>query len=187
VKGRASTLTDLGDGRVLRRGGRPAHEAALMERVRERGFPVPRVYEVRDDALVLELVEGPTMAADARRRRWRLPRHMRTLAELHRRLHELDVVHLDLHPANVLLSARGPVVIDWTNAREHGDPAMDDALTWLILRVHAGRLPAWLFARHLDVRTGLADAGDVRLRDPNVTAEERDRTRSVLARAGCSL
>jgi serine/threonine-protein kinase RIO1 len=158
-----------------------------MGRVGARGYPVPHVYEVHDDALVMEYVDGATMAADLRRRPWRLARHMRTLAELHDRLHRLGVVHLDLHPENVLLGPDGPVVIDWTNAREDGDPAMDDALSWLILRVDAGTIPARLFARHLDVRTGLKQAGAFRLADRNLTPPERDRTRAVLARAGCSL
>ena len=49
-----------------------------------------------------------------------------TLADLLRRLHELpvwagvapgtSVVHLDLHPENVILTGRGPIVIDWRNA-----------------------------------------------------------------------
>jgi aminoglycoside phosphotransferase (APT) family kinase protein len=52
------------------------------------------------------------------------------------RLHEVPfegewLLHLDLHSDNVLLSRRGPVVIDWTNARA-GDPALDVALTWVI-------------------------------------------------------
>jgi len=40
---RASEVLDLGDGRVLRRGGAPAREAALMEHVRGHGYPVPEV------------------------------------------------------------------------------------------------------------------------------------------------
>ena len=90
--GRASEIVDLGDGRVLRsfKGhGEPAREAAIMEHARAHGFPVPEVLEVRDDALVLELVDGPTMAADLRRRPWRLARHAGTLAALHDRLHEI--------------------------------------------------------------------------------------------------
>ena len=137
--GRASEIVDLGGGRVLRRfkgGGDPAREAAVMEHAQAHGFPVPEVFEVRDDALVLELVEGPTMAADLRRRPWRLARHARTLAALHDRLHEIPyegerLLHLDLHPENVLLSSRGPVVIDWTNAQA-GEPGLDLALTWVI-------------------------------------------------------
>ena len=137
--GRASEIVDLGDGRVLRsfKGhGEPAREAAVMEHAKAHGFPVPEVLEVRDDALVLELVDGPTMLADLGRRPWRLARHARSLAALHDRLHEIPyegkrLLHLDLHPDNVLLSSRGPVVIDWTNAGS-GEPGLDVALTWVI-------------------------------------------------------
>jgi tRNA A-37 threonylcarbamoyl transferase component Bud32 len=118
--GRASEIVDLGDGSVLRRfkgGERPALEAAIMEHAHANGFPVPRVLEVLDDALVIERIEGPTMLADVRRRPWRARRHARALARLHERLHEIPfaggrLLHLDLHPDNVLLSPRGPVVID---------------------------------------------------------------------------
>ena len=78
--------------------------------------------------------------------------HGRTLAELHRRLHAIPapdgipshlgrgerLVHFDLHPDNVLLTARGPVVIDWSNAAR-GDQADDVALTWVI--VATSRVP----------------------------------------------
>ena len=116
AEGRASEILELGDGRVLRRfkaGGRPDREAEVMEHARAHGFPVPRVLEVREDSLVLERVDGPTMLAELRRRPWRLGSHARTLAELHARLHAIrfegeQLLHLDFHPDNVLLSARGP-------------------------------------------------------------------------------
>ncbi|MFI1467891.1 phosphotransferase family protein [Streptomyces wuyuanensis] len=38
------------------------------------------------------------------------------------------MLHLDLHPGNVILTQRGPVVIDWCNAGA-GDPAADVAMT----------------------------------------------------------
>ena len=52
------------------------------------------------------------------------------LADLHDRLHEIAgpdwlpgmpdggdrLLHLDLHPLNVIMSPNGPVVIDWPNA-----------------------------------------------------------------------
>ncbi len=41
-------------------------------------------------------------------------------------------MHLDLHPLNVIMSARGPVVIDWPNAKR-GHWAVDVADAWLIL------------------------------------------------------
>jgi aminoglycoside phosphotransferase (APT) family kinase protein len=42
------------------------------------------------------------------------------------------ILHLDLHPDNIILSPSGPVVIDWRNARR-GDDTIDVATTWLIM------------------------------------------------------
>ena len=42
------------------------------------------------------------------------------------------MLHLDLHPDNVMLEPRGPVVIDWRDAAEC-PPDLDVALTALIL------------------------------------------------------
>jgi aminoglycoside phosphotransferase (APT) family kinase protein len=192
--GRASEIFDLGDGRVLRRfkqGGQPAREAAVMEHARAHGFPVPQVFEVRDDALVLELVDGPTMLADLGRRPWRVNRHARALADLHDGLHEIPyegerLLHLDLHPGNVLLSSRGPVVIDWTNAQA-GEPGLDLALTWVILAGvpnFGARAFTRLFLRHIDraaARRALPAAVAYRLADPNVTGAERMRVRRLLS------
>jgi aminoglycoside phosphotransferase (APT) family kinase protein len=191
MKGRASQVTDLGDGRVLRRGGKPDREATLMALARAHGFPAPIVHEVRPDGLVLERIHGPTMSRAILKRPWTAARHAATLAELHVRLHRVpldgaSLLHLDLHPENVLISAAGPVVIDWTNARG-GDPAQDVALTWLILRT-SGRLPgrvlATLFRRHAGadvIRQGLPAAAAFRLADPNVTDAERRRVSALLA------
>jgi aminoglycoside phosphotransferase (APT) family kinase protein len=77
---------------------------------------------------------------------WKLLQHARTLAELHKQLHALPapdwlpplgaggpaVVHRDLHPLNVLMSARGPVVVDWANAAA-GPAEADVADTWLVM------------------------------------------------------
>jgi aminoglycoside phosphotransferase (APT) family kinase protein len=46
------------------------------------------------------------------------------------------ICHGDFHPGNVILSGRGPVIIDWTNATR-GDAAGDLARTVLILRCGA--------------------------------------------------
>lgn len=180
AEGRASEILDLGDGRVLRRfkrGGDPAFESRVMEHARAHGFPVPAVHEVREDGLVLERIEGPTMleALD-------LERDAAALARLHRRLHEIPyegaaLLHCDLHPGNVILSPAGPVVIDWTNARG-GDPALDVALLWVIV-LGTGRPDAERFARafvaHFDGwEHALPDAVAHRLADANVTAEERE-------------
>lgn len=44
------------------------------------------------------------------------------------------VCHGDLHPDNVILSPRGPVVIDWMSAK-HGNPVADVARTVLMFRI----------------------------------------------------
>jgi serine/threonine protein kinase len=194
ASGRASEILDLGDGRVLRRfktGGDPAGEALVMRRAEQHGYPVPRVLEVRDDALVLERIEGPTMLERLWRRSWEMPRAARLLAQLHDRLHEIEappevhdagpgnrLLHLDLHPENVILSPSGPVVIDWTNARR-GDPALDAAMTWVILATTGGwrgRLFLRSFLPRFDrdeLVRALPLAADRRIADPNVTDDER--------------
>ncbi|TDC10490.1 aminoglycoside phosphotransferase family protein, partial [Streptomyces sp. 8K308] len=42
------------------------------------------------------------------------------------------ILHLDLHPENVLLTPRGPVVIDWHDSAE-GPPGYDLAVSAMIL------------------------------------------------------
>jgi tRNA A-37 threonylcarbamoyl transferase component Bud32 len=170
--------------------GDPETEAAVMALAREHGYPVPRVQEVLPNGLVLQRFQGPTMMADSRLRPWRIPRHARLLADLHDALHRVPspdggvLIHLDLHPKNVLLARRGPIVIDWANARG-GDPALDCALTWVILMTSAGRAGrafARPFARHIDVRTALPEAVAFRVADRNVTDAERTAARQLLAR-----
>lgn len=189
TRGRASSVTDLGDGTILRVGGHPEREARIMELARSHGFPVPRVHEVRPDALVLEHVDGPTMGQALARRPWELRRHVRTLADLLAQLHTIpfdggSLAHFDLHPDNVLLSPHGPVVIDWTNAHG-GSHAPDVAMTWIILQTSAGlpgRLLAWLFRRRVGreiLAHGLADARAFRLADPNVTPDEKERVSAL--------
>jgi aminoglycoside phosphotransferase (APT) family kinase protein len=185
MHGRASQVSELGEGAVFRLGGDPEREAHLMALARRHGFPVPRVLEVRQDGLVLERIDGPTMSRAILRRPWLARRHAAALADLHGRLHRIpldgaSLLHLDLHPENVMLSAAGPVVIDWTNARS-GNAAHDVALTWLILATSGGlpgRVLAGLFRRRTGtdvIRLGLPAAAAFRLADPNVTHAERQR------------
>ena len=165
-----------------------------MEHARRHGYPVPRVFEVTADALVLERIEGPTMLNELRRRPWTLGRHAALLADLHELLHKIAapaglpavgagdrLLHLDLHPNNVILSPAGPFVVDWTNARR-GDPALDVALTWVIgatSETSGGtlvRLFLHRFVAHFEraeLLHALPAAAERRLTDPNVTDRER--------------
>ena len=132
-----------------------ALEARTMAYLRGQGYPVPTVDELSDDGvdLVMERIEGPSMVEALARQPWTIRRQARTLAELHRQLHQVAppdflppapvssgerVVHMDLHPLNVIVGRTGPVVIDWTNASV-GDPNVDVGLAWVLMG--AGQIP----------------------------------------------
>ncbi len=183
-----------------------AVEAQTMEFMRAHGYPIPAIAEVSSDGteLVMERINGRSMLAEISRRPWTLNRHSRVLADLHRRLHQISappwltagpgtsgnkVIHLDLHPLNVIMSPDGPVVIDWTNAAQ-GDGATDVAMTWVLLAtagIPTGRLKALALGRsrtlfvnaflaHFDagaVRRELAAAVAWKLSDPNTTTSEK--------------
>jgi aminoglycoside phosphotransferase (APT) family kinase protein len=132
-----------------------AMEARTMAYLRERGYPVPAVEELSDDGfdMVMERIEGVTMVEAIGKAPWTLRRQAATLADLHRRLHEIEapdflppapvgagtkVVHLDLHPLNVMIGPKGVFVIDWPNAHR-GDPNVDVGLAWVLMA--AGQIP----------------------------------------------
>ena len=168
-----------------------------MRYVREHGYPAPEIVSVDGADLVLERASGSTMRVDLARKPWTLVHHARLLADLHRRLHRIaapewlpgigpggTVVHLDLHPENVLLHGKGALVIDWANARA-GHWADDVAQTVVILA--AADLPrgtmlaikAFLavYLAGFDraaVREHLPAAIERRMADPNMTARERE-------------
>jgi aminoglycoside phosphotransferase (APT) family kinase protein len=152
ASGRDADIFEYGAGQVLRRsrnGHSMSGEARTMEYVRSRGYPVPEIFDLSDDGcdVAMERINGPTMVDAGAARPWRLKRYGRQLAELHQSLHELSapewlpgssfgrgtqLLHLDLHPLNVLMSPDGPIVIDWANAAS-GDPSFDVALTWVLI------------------------------------------------------
>ena len=157
ASGRTADVFALDASRVLRRYRidiDAVDEAAVMARVAARGFPVPRVYEARGRDLVLERLYGPTMREAVVAGGVGIAPAARMLAGLHARLHAIParsdrepggdpgdrLLHLDLHPENVLLTPRGPVVIDWCNAGD-GPPDLDVALTALILAEVVGWAP----------------------------------------------
>ncbi len=217
ASGRDADVFGYGEGLVLRRyrrGQGAGREAAVMEHARRQGFPVPRVHEAHGTDLVMDRVNGPTMLVDMARRPWTLLYHARTLADLHQRLHRIpppdwltdsldggqELVHLDLHPDNVLLSAGGPMVIDWANARQ-GHGAADVALTWIIagcsspegspLDRWAARIGRGWFLRAFlagfdreALWRALPEAAGFRLADGNVRDEERRQVEVFLRRVG---
>jgi Ser/Thr protein kinase RdoA (MazF antagonist) len=199
ASGRDADVFLLGEGRVLRRyrdGSDASDEAALMRYVAGHGYPAPAVLRVDGPDLEMELLDGPTMMHAVRSGDLDAAQAARMLADLHDRLHRLPgrhdrtegirVVHRDLHPENVLLVARGPVVIDWRNAGD-GEPAVDVALSALILaqvavddadvRSATARAMLGAFAAAVgdDPVRRLDDAVAIRAADAKTTVDERAR------------
>lgn len=142
--GRTADVYALGNELVLRRyrdGGDVTAEAALMRHAAAYGYPVPQVHHADGPDLVLDRLDGPTMAQAALEGALS-PREVgRQLADLHRQLHAIPAlsgvpglvtVHGDLHPENVILDAGRPMVIDWRNAGA-GSAAVDVATSAIIL------------------------------------------------------
>ncbi|MEU4091393.1 phosphotransferase [Streptomyces sp. NPDC026673] len=211
--GREADVYALDGARVLRRyrRGRTAEEEArLMAHLSGLGVAVPRVHDAAGADLVMDRLTGPTMAQDLARRPWRAHAHGRLLAGLQASVHAVPapgwlprrfagggpgtdrVLHLDLHPENVILTADGPMLIDWSNAAG-GDPAADSALTVAILRgVSLGRaqsaglrvfLAGFLRACPTDPAPRMAEAVAARLADPHLLPAEERRLRRLASRA----
>jgi len=205
ASGRDGDIFEFGPGRVLRRAksGRVIEgEARTIAYAREHGFPVPEIHDVLAGGteIVMERIEGPNMADEMLRRPWKMARYCRELADLHDRLHVIPapdwlpdmggdrLVHLDLHPLNVLMTASGPIVIDWPNAAR-GDPLLDVGFTYILLtcprvpgsnllnvavrplRRGMGRAFAKRYrGRELDVQ--LVQAADLKALDTNMAPDE---------------
>ena len=215
--GRTADVYEHGPGEVLRRYRQPRdteREVAAMEHAREHGYPVPSARALNDTEIVMDRLDGATMLDDLGRRPWRIDRHAGLLADLHRRLHAIDapawlpapvgegaaLLHLDLHPDNVILTDRGPFVIDWPNAAR-GPAASDVAHTWLVLAcstpttgtyrralsVAGGKAFASLFLRRFDRPQTLAHvkaAGEYRLATRTLPKSELAAIERRVARTG---
>ena len=219
AQGRDADVFALDDTRVLRRYRDPTHSNTLMETrvmryLATQSYPVPQVHDATDTDLVMTRLYGPTLMQAWQHRPWRVRHYARELAALHDRLAAVpapdwlpaprtlrdrepggtgSVLHLDLHPLNVILTPdRGPVVFDWANAAA-GDPAFDLART--LVTIGTADLPpspavlarkAYLRALRrasaADPGPRMADAARAKLADPNHTDTEAARLHAIIAR-----
>lgn len=209
--GRSADVFALDDHWVLRRyrdGTDTTAEAAVMTRLAEHGYPVPRLRHTQAAApgraahtdLVMQRLRGPSMLQALRRDTITAEEAGAVLAGLLHRLHTLPppasagrghrVLHLDLHPDNVMLTPEGPVVIDWRNTEE-GPPGLDRSMSSLILAqaavgpdapaARAGAVLAALLTRlgpavvQADAGAGcLTEARKRRAADPAMSESETD-------------
>lgn len=205
--GRSADVYAVGADRVLRRYRTPIDvqaEATIMRHLDLAGFPVPRVYDADGSDLIMERLDGRDMLTDLSRRPWRARRHARTLADVHNRLHQIaappgwpqplgpgdKVLHLDLHPGNIMLTSRGPVVIDWSN-RAAGPAGADVAMAYLIMAssevddlpalvrpvvssIRAAVIRHFLLGARDDPSPHIAPVARLRMADPNVRPSEAD-------------
>lgn len=148
--GRSADIYEHGEGRVLRRSRSDpisAAEISVMRSVRAAGYPVPEVHSVEGCDMEMDRIDGVDLLTMLTKRPWRARMVGRMLADLHQQLAAIPLdgtdltavsgsaeafVHGDLHPGNVLLTATGPVVIDWEGAGV-GAADADVATTWLLL------------------------------------------------------
>lgn len=167
-----------------------------MRYVAAHGYPVPEVFAASGPDLVMERVDGSTMADAVQGGELDVHGAGRMLADLHDRLHGIPsrshrtgdecVIHMDLHPLNVMVAPRGPVVIDWCNARD-GEPGLDVAMSALILAQVAlvAAPPRALLARAILESFVAAVEGDLSSSLPTATALRRSDANVTLAEAEC--
>lgn len=135
----------------------------LLNHVTEHGYTAPRLVEIIGDTLIMEHIHGPTLfqalvsgetsyadgaeIVDALHRALHdipLPahpdkymnkeHHHLLVGTDHERATNLAIIHLDLHPANIILAADGAYPINWECARI-GPPHLDRASTALAIGV----------------------------------------------------
>lgn len=206
--GRSADVYNVGLRRVLRRyrDGRDASkEAEAMRYLFKKGYPVPEVFDVSGPDIVMAHLSGATMLKTMARKPLQIPEMAKTLVRLQTRLNALapppfldakfgepsGIIHLDLHPDNIMMTNSGPVVIDFSNIAA-GPASADVAQSWIIMVTSTipGSAPERYasnlgrnkfvknFLKHSDVEFTnelFQSVADARKMDPNTSDVERTR------------
>lgn len=201
TRGRSSDVYLLNDTEVVRRLHDPNEtfrNVDLIRHLNAERFPTARVIQSQGPDLIMERLNGATLLQALDVQDVGIAEGVRILLDLHETLHALPVppsgvapkvvgrgeciIHLDLHPANVLMTSDGPFLIDWESAGL-GPAGLDLATTALVFAeiVADGdeyARPAHAMLRTFtdlsgnDFREHVADAAEHRARSRTVDPEE---------------
>ena len=118
------------------------------------------LYDVGPNYLVMELVDGETLAACLKRGKLSLPDIIRFGAQVAEALavaHAKGIVHRDLKPANIMLTKSGVKVLDFGLAKSELDPALTQAGG--VMGTPAYLAPERLEGKEADVRSDIYALG----------------------------
>ncbi|MEP7764721.1 phosphotransferase [Sanguibacter sp. 25GB23B1] len=201
TRGRSSDVYLLNDTEVVRR----LHDrddtfrnVDLIRHLNAEHFPTARVVHAQGPDLIMERLNGATLLQALDVQDVGITDGVRILLDLHETLHALPlppsgvasrvvgrgecIVHLDLHPANVLMTSDGPFLIDWESAGL-GPAGLDLAMTALVFaeivadgdeyaRPAHAMLRTFTDLSGMDFREHVADAAEHRARSRTVDPEE---------------
>ena len=203
TRGRTSSVYLLDDAHVVRRLHDPHgtfRNVDLIAHLSAETFPTAGLVRAQGPDLILERLDGATLLQALDAQDVGIAEGVRILLDLHDKLHAVPVpapgvaarvigrgeciVHLDLHPANILMTSKGPYLIDWELAGL-GPAGLDLATTALVFAeiVADGdeySRPAHAMLRHFTEIAGpgfrdhVADAAAERASNTTFDADERE-------------
>jgi eukaryotic-like serine/threonine-protein kinase len=118
------------------------------------------LYDVGPNYLVMELVEGETLAARLKKGRLPMPLVLRYAAEMADALaaaHALGIIHRDLKPQNIMITKSGVKVLDFGLAKSPRDETL--TVTRVVMGTPAYMAPEQLEGKECDARSDIYALG----------------------------
>lgn len=120
------------------------------------------LYDVGPNYLVMEFIEGSTLAAELRRGPLApevVVRYGAQIADALAEAHALGIVHRDLKPGNIMITRRGVKVLDFGLAKVALDDGQEPALSKSVMGTPAYMAPEQLEGKPVDARSDLFALG----------------------------
>jgi len=118
------------------------------------------LYDIGSNYLVMELIEGETLAARLKRGKLRIDEATRYGAQIAEALavaHGQGIIHRDLKPGNIMLTKSGVKVLDFGLAKSNVDPSVTDA--GAVMGTPAYLAPERLEGKEADARSDIYALG----------------------------